>query len=192
MKIGFAERASSSRSLRRSALDFGTANANGAMTFCVATEPISKIGESTAALVGKSRYVTSATASSSAIRGACSAKRSCPVSGATVTVPDCGRRASIRALLHSRVAGVRLDDVPHQAVTDDVGLAEIVEPDPLDSLQNALYLDQPGLLAPRQIDLRFVARDHGLRVHAESRQEHLHLRVGRVLRFVENHERVRE
>ena len=38
--------------------DLRTVKPNGAMTFCVATDPISKIGESTAALVGKSMYVT--------------------------------------------------------------------------------------------------------------------------------------
>ena len=42
----------------------------------------------------------------------------------------------------------------------------------------------------RQVDLRDVAGDHGLRAEAEARQEHLHLLGGRVLRFVEDDERV--
>ena len=42
----------------------------------------------------------------------------------------------------------------------------------------------------RQIDLRHVAGDHGLRAEAEPRQEHAHLLARRVLRLVQDHERV--
>ena len=51
---------------------------------------------------------------------------------------------------------------------------------------------QSRQLAAGQIDLRDVAGDHGLRVVAEPRQEHLHLLGGRVLRLVEDDERVVE
>ena len=47
-------------------------------------------------------------------------------------------------------------------------------------------------LSARQIDLRDVAGDDGLRVVAEAREEHLHLLGGGVLRLVEDDERVVE
>ena len=48
----------------------------------------------------------------------------------------------------------------------------------------------PDIRPGRQIDLRDVAGDDRLRSEPEARQEHLHLLGGRVLRFVEDHERV--
>lgn len=40
--------------------------------------------------------------------------------------------------------------------------------------------------AARQVDLRYVARDYHLGVHAQTREEHLYLVVGGVLRLVEH------
>ena len=53
-------------------------------------------------------------------------------------------------------------------------------------------LDQPGHAPRRQVDLRHVAGDHRLGSEAEPGEEHLHLLGGRVLRLVEDHERVVE
>ena len=50
--------------------------------------------------------------------------------------------------------------------------------------------DQAGALIAGQIDLGDVAGDHHLRPEAEPGQEHLHLLRARVLRLVEDHERV--
>ena len=50
----------------------------------------------------------------------------------------------------------------------------------------------PESFVLRQIDLRLVAGDHHLRIHAESREQHLHLHRRRVLRFVDDDERVAE
>ena len=49
---------------------------------------------------------------------------------------------------------------------------------------------RPDVRPRWQIDLRDVAGDHRLRAEAETRQEHLHLLGGRVLRLVEDDERV--
>jgi hypothetical protein len=75
--------------------------------------------------------------------------------------------------------------VPH-----DVLVAEADERDPVDRAEDVLHLDQPGRLLARQVDLRDVAGDDDLRAEAEPRQEHLHLLGRRVLRLVEDDERV--
>src|SRR4051812_29594490 len=85
---------------------------------------------------------------------------------------------------------VRLDDPLHEAVAHDVGAAEADELDALDVAQDVGDDDEAGALVARQVDLRDVARDHHLRVEPEPRQEHLHLLGARVLRLVEDHERV--
>ena len=86
---------------------------------------------------------------------------------------------------------VRLDDLRHQRVADDVGLVEVDERDAVDSAEHILHRDEPrdSLL---KIDLSDVPGDDGLRVEAEPREEHLHLRRRRVLRLVEEHEAVVE
>src|SRR6266542_325433 len=92
----------------------------------------------------------------------------------------------------SRVVGVRLDDLTHEAVANDVRFAQILEADAIDSLKNPLDLHQSGFLASRQIDLSLIARDDSLRVNSEPRQEHLHLRVGCILCLVEDDECIGE
>ena len=53
-------------------------------------------------------------------------------------------------------------------------------------------LDQAALLPAREVDLRDVAGDHRLGAEADAGQEHLHLLGRRVLRLVEDDERVVE
>jgi hypothetical protein len=73
-------------------------------------------------------------------------------------------------------------------MADDVGLREVLEADSVYPAKDALDLDEPRLLARREIDLRLVASDHGLGVNTEAGEEHLHLRAGGVLRLVQDHE----
>ena len=90
----------------------------------------------------------------------------------------------------AREGFVRFDDLLHELVAHDVALVEMHERDALDVADDPHRLDQAGRAAGRQIDLRDVARDDRLGAEAEARQEHLHLLGRRVLRLVEDHERV--
>jgi hypothetical protein len=95
-------------------------------------------------------------------------------------------RFSVR-LLEGLVGGHdRLDD----AVADDVALVEPDELDAVDAVQDAVRFLEARDLSLREVDLRDVARDDGLAPEAHARQEHLHLLGRRVLRLVEDHERV--
>ena len=69
--------------------------------------------------------------------------------------------------------------------------AQMHERDVVDASEHAFDCGQsrPGR---GQVDLGDVAGHHHLRVESQSRQEHLHLLRGRVLRFVEDHIRVVE
>ncbi len=71
-----------------------------------------------------------------------------------------------------------------------VPLVEEDEPDPRDAREQLLRLAQTRGLSLRQVHLSDIARDHCLRAKADARQEHPHLLGGRVLRLVENDERV--
>src|SRR5688572_26369742 len=98
-----------------------------------------------------------------------------------------------RAGVIGSVAGVfrvRLDDLANEPVTNNVRIVQVVEPDPVNPREYALDLYQARLFTPRKIDLGFVAGDDRLRVDAKSREKHFHLRVRRILRFIQNHERV--
>jgi hypothetical protein len=75
-------------------------------------------------------------------------------------------------------------------VAHDVALVEEHEPDPLDVGEELLRLAQSGGLPLRQIHLRDVAGDDRARAESDAGQEHLHLLGGRVLRLVEDDERV--
>jgi len=77
-------------------------------------------------------------------------------------------------------------------VAHHVAPGELYDGDTLRVLQDALGLHEARSGAPRQVDLRDVARDDRARTLAEARQEHLHLFEGRVLRLVENGKRVRQ
>src|SRR5215831_12441656 len=89
-----------------------------------------------------------------------------------------------------RVQLVRLYDPLHELVPDDVFVAEANEGDPVDRAEDVLHVDESGRLLPREVDLRHVAGDDDPRAEAEARQEHLHLLRARVLRLVEDDERV--
>ena len=60
------------------------------------------------------------------------------------------------------------------------------------ALQNARRFDEAALLAAREVDLRDVAGDHRLGAEADAREEHLHLLGCRVLRLVQDDERMVE
>src|SRR5688500_1019491 len=114
-----------------------------------------------------------------------------PASSRTEPVASESRRRPVSTSMPGsavEVRGIRLDDLAHEPMANDVDVREIVERDPLDPGENALDLDEPRFLAGRQVDLRFVAGDDRARIHAESRQEHLHLGARCVLCLVENHE----
>src|SRR5688572_28282096 len=110
-----------------------------------------------------------------------------PASSRTAPVASERRRRPVSTSIPGsavEVRGIRLDDLAHEPMANDIDVREIVERDPLDPGENALDLDEPRFLAGRQVDLRLVAGDDRARIHAESRQEHLHLRARRVLRLV--------
>src|SRR6185369_14628922 len=83
---------------------------------------------------------------------------------------------------------VRAHDRLHDPVAHDVAMVEAHETDRLDSREDALGLLQAGDLPRRQVDLRDVARDDGLRAEADARQEHLHLLLRRAMSLVEDDE----
>src|SRR4051794_5310206 len=70
---------------------------------------------------------------------------------------------------------VRSDDPLDELVADDVLAAEADEVDVLNLIEDVPDLDQAGLRAALQVDLRDVTGDDDLRAEAEPRQEHLHL-----------------
>src|SRR5207249_6377741 len=91
-----------------------------------------------------------------------------------------------------RVQLVCLHDSLDELVPDDVFMPEADERDAVDGAEDVLYLDEPGGLLTRQVDLGDVAGDDDLGTEPEAGQEHLHLLRTSVLRFVENDERVVE
>src|SRR5687768_8222961 len=62
----------------------------------------------------------------------------------------------------SRILCVRLDDLAHETVANDIGISEIVKPDAVDSRQYALDMHESRILALGEIDLGLVAGDDGL------------------------------
>src|SRR3954451_2022914 len=103
--------------------------------------------------------------------------------------PRCGSLPPLRAGL-LRVLAVRLDDALHELVPDHVLVSEADEGDAVERPEDVLHLDQPGGLLAREVDLGHVAGDDDLRPEPEAREEHLHLLGARVLRFVQDDERV--
>src|SRR5919205_301285 len=85
---------------------------------------------------------------------------------------------------------VGVDDVPHQAVADDVGGVQYGEADVVDSGEDLLDDAQARARSERQVHLRDVAGDHHLGAEAEAGQEHLHLFRRGVLRLVQDDEGV--
>src|SRR5262249_19072812 len=97
-----------------------------------------------------------------------------------------------RLLSGSTVRFVRLDDLLDELMTDDVPLVEMHERDAVDVADDLDRLDEAGRAADREVNLRDVAGDDRLRSEPEPGEEHLHLLGRRVLRLIENHERVVE
>src|SRR5918999_76032 len=89
-----------------------------------------------------------------------------------------------------RVGLVGLHDPLHELVPHDILVAEPDEGDPVDRPEDVLHLDQARGLLLREVDLGHVAGDDDLGAEAEPREEHLHLLGTRVLRLVEDDERV--
>src|SRR4051812_14037643 len=71
----------------------------------------------------------------------------------------CGRACEAGTSPGVPIGGVRLDDVAHESMADDVGFVEVVERDPVDPGQNALNLRQTRHLVLRKVHLRLVACD---------------------------------
>ena len=90
------------------------------------------------------------------------------------------------------VLGVRVDDAADEPVPDDVVAGQPGEVDVVDVVEDVAYDPQARTGAARQVDLGDVAGDDHLRAEAEPGQEHLHLLRRRVLRLVEDDERVVE
>src|SRR3712207_5379456 len=80
---------------------------------------------------------------------------------------------------------------PHDEIAaDDVVALEADEGDALHTGERLLGIVEPAHAALWEVDLRDVARYHHLGAETEPRQEHLHLLGGRVLRLIEDDERV--
>ena len=73
-----------------------------------------------------------------------------------------------------------------------VDVVEVTEPNALHTVQHMQRLKQAGLFGIWQVGLRQVAGDYRLRVVAKTRYKHLHLLIGRVLRFIHDDERIRQ
>src|SRR5262245_61734029 len=88
------------------------------------------------------------------------------------------RRRQLRRVAAQGSAGkrvVRLHDLLHELVSDDVSLVEPDEGNPLDPSDDLDRFHQPGRPARRQIDLSDVAGDDRFGAEAEPSQKHLHL-----------------
>ena len=83
---------------------------------------------------------------------------------------------------------VGLDNHLHQLVAHDVFFVEVDKLNAFDVGQNSFSFDQAASFPLRQVYLRDVAGDNGFGAKADSRQEHLHLFAGSVLRFIQNDE----
>ena len=66
----------------------------------------------------------------------------------------------------------------------DILFRQIDKLDSFNSGEDLLNFDQSGLAAIRQIDLRYIAGDHRFGLLTYPGEEHLHLRVRRILGLV--------
>ena len=87
---------------------------------------------------------------------------------------------------------VSVDDALDQLVAHHIVPVEGHHGDVFDALQDLGHGDEARGAAVRQVDLRHVAGDDHPAAEAEAREEHLHLLRRRVLRLVEDDERVVE
>src|ERR1051326_3497089 len=66
---------------------------------------------------------------------------------------------------------VGANDHLDQLVPHDVFVSEVNKLDSFDVRENALRFDETAAFAGRQIDLRYVAGDHGLRAETDAREK---------------------
>jgi len=95
-----------------------------------------------------------------------------------------------RGLERRLVVGV--DNACHEFVPDDVlgGVDDVANS--LDVSQEPRCFREARGLSGREVDLARIAGDDHAAVLAESREKHLHLHRGRILRLVEDDDRVRQ
>src|SRR5205823_7169737 len=105
----------------------------------------------------------------------------------------CSSAAKTSIAMSGRGAGllVRVDDVLDDLVSHHVACTQVDEPQAVDPTEHLVETDQTAAAA-RHVDLRDVARDHGLRSETDAREEHLHLLGRGVLGLVEDDEAVIE
>src|SRR5438105_486718 len=106
--------------------------------------------------------------------------------------PRRGTAYCTETLVLGRRLVVGIDDARDEWMAHHVLRAELRERDAAHAGEDAPRLDEAALLPALQIDLRHVAVYYGLGAEADARKEHLHLLGGRVLRFVQDDERVVE
>src|SRR4051794_28221480 len=114
--------------------------------------------------------------------------------GRSTSTVDCSSEAKT-AISRASVARplVRVHDVLHDLVPHDVVAVELDEREIGDADEDVAHREQPTAAAPLgQVDLGDVAGDDDLGTEPEPGEEHLHLLGGRVLRLVEDDERVVE
>src|SRR5438552_13895857 len=105
----------------------------------------------------------------------------------------CWRLRRIRSLIaFAAQLLVIADDALDERVTNHVAPAKLDDGDAVHGFQCPVGLEQSRMAVGRQVNLRFVAGDHGLGSVAEPRQEHEHLFRGRILGFVQDDEGVIE
>src|SRR5208282_4150882 len=85
---------------------------------------------------------------------------------------------------------VGANDSLHQVMTHHVAFVEVYERQSVDALQDFDRFDQTAAARGGQVDLRDVAGDHRLGTKSQAGDEHLHLLRGRVLRLVQDDERI--
>jgi len=83
-----------------------------------------------------------------------------------------------------------MHDACDELVSHDVHLTEAADGDALDVFESAHGIDEAAGATAFEVYLAVVARDDHLAALTEPREEHQHLLLGGVLRFVENNDRV--
>src|SRR3546814_28814 len=99
-----------------------------------------------------------------------------------------GQTPSFCTATSSILALISFDDAPYDGVTHDVGCAEANSGNTVYAFQLRHGVCQPRCAGHGKIDLPGIAADHHPAVFAKTGQEHLHLRGGRVLRFIQDDE----
>src|SRR3954462_1371432 len=95
------------------------------------------------------------------------------------------RSCAISALARLRPI-IGIDNARHELVADHILRSEGDMSDALHAFQQACGFCETGSLAERQVDLTWIAGHYHPAVLPETRQKHLHLHRGGVLRLVEN------